>query len=291
MLVLWGHDQEALPHNGPGDIKKKAEKDERFESQVLRMSAVKLGWGAKHFYPQEVVKQTFSGMRVETRARALSARRFRDENGIAPDAVGANCILVTAGTGAVLPFYLDRDPDEPPKVTIWHDELMCVKERRTSTENQFEEDGAGSVPWELADVFGEALWWKALAVCVPQLKAQAEALKAGGAPVLVGPTTADAQTPTAKRKLIDTGSGLPKRQRQSRRASILGQDLASIGGGASKHVAKDTSTLPPLADCVMGTAGRGRLSGLQVLYHCLQYIDGAGAWIRRITSSRKESIA
>jgi len=259
------------PTLSPDDIKKKVEKEHRFKAQVLRMSAVKLGKDAKHFYPQEVVKQSVSGMRVETHARALSAREFRDEYGVSPDAIGANCIHLRTGTGEVLPFYLDRDPDERPKVTIWHDELMCVNERRMSAEDQLEEDQGQDMCHGSLPIFWGKLFGGKPLPSIPELKAQAEAMKAGGAPGPAGPKVPVVPT---RRKLLEADGTMPivKRQRQSRKGSIASHDIVD---GAPKPAAKDTATLPSLADCVMGTAGRGKLSGLQVLYHCLQHIDGA----------------
>ena len=258
--------------------------EERFRTQVVKMGRIKLGVDAKDFYPQEVVMQRTYGWTMEEALRPLTSSEFKEEYGKAPEEVpGANCVPLPTGRGDTISYWLDRDPAARPKVTMWHENVLCCNERRMGHEDQVSEgQGLENMQSELPTFLNQTFGSKSVPT-VMDLRAQVASLKAGGAAAKGGGKgggSTGALVPMlpsggAPGPAVDGGRALPQTRRASRRQAARASPATDELAPKRPKTGNDYLQLPSIADCLLNKHGRGKLSGAQVLYHCHQAIEGA----------------
>ena len=282
--------------------------DEKFRTRVIKMGRIKLGADAKDFYPQEVVLQQTYGWTIEEAVRPLTSTEFKSEYGQAPEQVpGANCVPLPTGRGDTVSYWLDRDPAARPKVTMWHENVLCCNERRMGHEDQLSEgQGLENMRSELPAFLNQTFGSKSVPT-IMDLRAQVASLKAGataakGGGKGGGPSgsllaIANASSTGALVPMLPSGGapgpaadgskplGQPRKATR-RQATTPVATMAPVATTAPvateappatkrQKTATDYLQLPSIADCLLNKHGRGKLSGAQVLYHCNQAIEGA----------------
>lgn len=173
---------------------------------------------------------------------------------------------------------------ERPTVTVWHDTLLSVNERRMTPEQQLEEgQGHDIMEGDLPGFWNKILGPKLLPIA-KDLKAQAENPQ-DHVPPKNEPAPGGKRRPAKNPKALTDSQGdsaAPVSKR--RKALAITADCGAASGGAGEPAAskggkamqeKSTHQLPSLRDCLMNQHGRGKLTGNQVLYHCKQAMEGA----------------
>ena len=72
---------------------------QRFRTQVLNLTQVKLGKATNNFYPQDITRQESDYLRVEVPLLALSKNEFNKRFGLDPESIGIKPTTLQCGRG------------------------------------------------------------------------------------------------------------------------------------------------------------------------------------------------
>ena len=173
-------------------------------------------------------------------------------------------------------------------MTMWHDQLLSVNERRMTPETQLEEDqGHDIMEGDLPGFWNKILGPKLLPIA-KDLRAQADNPQENvppksEAPANNGRRRTAGKNPGPRGQTALQGDAAPPPNKRRKALPSTAECSAASGGAAEPAASKggkavqenNTRQLPSLRECLMNQHGRGKLTGSQVLYHCKQAMDGA----------------